>query len=274
MSTHALRQQLIQYGQADAAKAFQLTGWRGDLSKSLLLPSARFFARTVLAFERAMDQGGPPLAAESLLAHFAESLEVIGAIPVAGPVVIAANHPGMMDAMAVWKAAARPDLLTIAAQRDLLDLLPATKKRLILIDPESPGLALRQALTHLRQGGALLTFPAGRIEVDPDLRAGALDSLASWSASPSALAAKVPGCRLIAAAVSGVISPRALRNPFVKRLRTQADRDWAAATLQIVLPSVRRTPIRLWMQETATDELTKAMRELLSGRERKVAGKA
>jgi hypothetical protein len=211
-----------------------------------------------------MAEGGPPAAAERLLDHFAESLDIRGQVPRAGPLVIAANHPGMMDAMAIWKAAGRTDLLTLAAQRDLLDLLPSTKKRLILIDPHQPGLALRKALAHLKGGGALLTFPAGKIEIDPCLREGAAQTLPSWSSSPAALAGKVPGCRLFAAAVGGVISPRALRSPLVRRLRTQEDRDWAAATLQIVLPSVRRTPISLAIQEASGRELSEVMRDLLA----------
>jgi Flp pilus assembly protein TadB len=50
----------------------------------------------------------------------------------------------------------------------------------------------------------------------------------------------------------------------VRRLRTQEDRDWAAATLQIVLPSVRRTPISLAIQEASGRELSEVMRDLLA----------
>ena len=49
------------------------------------------------------------------------------------------------------------------AERDLWAALPALRARLAVIDPARPQRSVAAVLTHLRSGGALLTFPAGRM---------------------------------------------------------------------------------------------------------------
>jgi hypothetical protein len=205
---------------------------------------ARRFARMVRQFDQTVGKHGLIAGGQFILDRFTGQVTVTGAegVPSSGPAIIASNHPGMTDAMAVWTAVARNDLLIIAAERDLLDHLPNMRQHLILI--QSPGSsAYREALAHLKSGGAILTFPAGHIEPDAAVRPGAVESLATWSPSVVSLASRVDGCRLIPAFTTGVISDAATRAPFLRYLRDQKDRDWAAATLQILLAHYRRVHV-------------------------------
>ncbi len=105
--------------------------------------------------------------------------------------------------------------MTLAAQRPLFDALPNLRRRLLAIDPGAAGgLAIRRAVRHLRGGGAILHFPAGRIEPDPRVAPRGEPLLQPWRPGLDVLLAAAaracPELRVAAALVSGVISPRAL----------------------------------------------------------------
>ena len=92
-------------------------------------------------------------------------------LPSTGPLLVAANHPyGGIDGLAAIAAllGRRPDLKVIATQ-SLAGLEPL---RSVLIPVDNFGhsatrganvVALRQALRHVKSGGALLLFPAGAV---------------------------------------------------------------------------------------------------------------
>ena len=92
-------------------------------------------------------------------------------LPATGPLMVAANHPyGGIDGLAAIAALLdrRPDLKVIATQ-SLAGLEPL---RSVLIPVDNFGhsasrggnvVALRQALRHVKAGGALLLFPAGAV---------------------------------------------------------------------------------------------------------------
>jgi len=85
----------------------------------------------------------------------------------------------------------------------------------------------------------VLTFPGGRIEPDPTVLPGAEEALERWSESLDLFARLVPGLTVVPAVVSGVLSPTALRNPLTFARRQRRDREWLAATLQMLTPALR-----------------------------------
>ena len=92
-------------------------------------------------------------------------------IPQDGPLVIAANHPfGILEGLVLARLLdkVRPDVRILA--NSLLGFVPEMNHRLILVDPfgakdsaHANGRGVRQVLTWLGRGGALLVFPAGEV---------------------------------------------------------------------------------------------------------------
>jgi len=250
---------LVELCVRDLLAAFRLHRHLAPLAR---IPAARF-ARLVAEFDDRVGREGLIAAGQLILHHYTGSVQVSGAesMPPSGPLILAANHPGMTDAMAIWTAIRRSDIRIIAGERDLLQLLPNIRRYLILVEPQSTA-AIRAAKAHLRQGGCLLTFPAGRIEPDPAVRPGASESLSNWSPSVVTLARQVPEAKIVPVFVRGVISSAATRAPFLRYLRQQKDRDWAAATLQILLPMYRKVPVTVKFGQPQPPDLAAIVGEM------------
>lgn len=168
-------------------------------------------------------------------------------VPREGPLLVVSNHPGLADAVALFASMPRDDLRVIAAERPFLSALPNTSRALIPV-PDTPngGLgAARTASRHLRRGGAVITFPGGKIEPDPAVLPGASEALEAWSGSVDLFARLVPGLTVVPAVVSGVISASALRNPVSRLRRDPRDRAWLSATLQMLIPALRDVTTRV-----------------------------
>ena len=119
--------------------------------------------------------------------------------------------------------------------------MPNLSRRLLSIDPGASGsVALKKAVRHLRGGGALLHFPAGQIEPDPRVAPRDRALLLPWKPGlDTLLGAAARGrddVRVVVAAVSGVVSRRALAaSTFASR---GADRltDAIVPLLQLTVP--------------------------------------
>lgn len=163
-----------------------------------------------------------------------------GGVPQSGPLLFVANHAGLGDAHAVLMSSPRRDTRVLAHDFGILPALPEFRRHVIVVDAKRPEAALRASLRHLRAGGSLLLYPRGEIEADPGLDlATALGSLPAWSDSMSLFARHVPGLAVLPVAAGGVLSRRALRNPFVRRYRDRDKRHFLAATFQMMIACYR-----------------------------------
>ena len=226
---------------ADLIRAFGLPA--NPVAGALLWPPARRFARQVQHLDDLVAAGGLPAGARWALQTFTRSLTTVGRerVPADGPLLAVANHPGLTDAMALMLALeSRPDLKIVALDRPFLRAIAAMADRLLLVGDHDRVALIHAARAHLAAGGALLTFPAGAIEPDPSIRS-ARTALADWSPSVRALSRGLPGLRVQPLAVGGVLSTTALAAPFVRRIVPTADREYAAATLQVLLRRYRDT---------------------------------
>jgi hypothetical protein len=218
----------------------------------LLWPYARRFARVAHEFDKLVGEQGLAQGSSWLAHRMAAGTQVTGGdhVPAAGPAVILANHPGMTDTVAlIASLASRPDLRVIALDRPFLSALPNVARHLILVpDHEEGGIGvLRAGVNHLKQGGALLTFPAGEIEPDPATfgQRKAAESVLRWSDSYVLFARRVPQTRFIPAVVSNVISPEAQRHVLTLLRRTADDKQRLAAALQVARPQYQKMVARV-----------------------------
>src|SRR5262245_40274290 len=213
---------------------------------------ARRFSRQILRFDELLAKNGLAAAGRYILDEFTGSTHIEGQqhVPRCGPVLAVANHPGMVDVMAICVALERrPDLKIIAAEREILQLIPNLRSRLLFVNPRAGNRAglLRDATHHLRQGAALLTFPAGSIEPDPSLRI--LEPLAGWSDSSQLFVRLVPETVVLPILVSGVISRTAQEHRIARCFADPKEREWAAATLQVLSRRLRDTQTRVMIGE-------------------------
>lgn len=236
----------------DLIKAFKLERLRllRGLMELMFWMPARRFAQRVLRYDALVGQGGGlHCGAEWISRQYAGALQFEGLehLPPSGPLLLFSNHPGMTDAMGIFAALGRPDLRVVAAERMFLQVLPNISRHLIYIseEPRNRMAGVRAVATHLRRGGAVLTFPAGRIEPDPAIMPDARVRLREWSESVALFVRLAPQALVVPTVVSGVISPTALQNPLTRLYRTRKERDWAGATLQVLWTGYRTNIVRV-----------------------------
>lgn len=200
---------------------------------------AQKFARQVLAFDADVAQRGLSLAAHDLFHQYARSLQVFGRqnIPTDGPALFLSNHPGMVDTLALFIAIQRPDLRILAVERPFLQSLANTSRQLIFLtdDPTRRMTAVKATAAHLKAGGAVLTFPNGKIDPDPAVYPGALESLAGWSDSAGLFVRFAPQTRIVPTLVSGVLWDRAVKHPLTRVKKTRFEREKLGAALQLLM---------------------------------------
>jgi hypothetical protein len=230
--------------------------WRG-LIEALFRRTAQSFAAYSAAFDQKVAQWGLDGAASWAVPLFASDVEVDGAesIPQSGPLLVAANHPGSVDGLAIASYIRRRDLKVVATGIGFLRHLPALSRHLIFVprdDTQGRMGAVRSMIHHLTDGGAVLIFPGGNIEPDPAVLPGAPDAVEAWSPSLDVVLRRVPHAQVVLSIVSGVLSRAALRNPFSPFIRSMRDRQKVAEIIQVGAQMLLRTPLGVEPRVTFT----------------------
>lgn len=212
--------------------------------RRLFTQPAQKFARQMLGFDESVGESDLAEAARRLMkTHYVRDARVHGRehVPADKPALFLSNHPGMADTLALFAAINRHDLRIIAVQRPFLESLQNTTRQLIFIDddPAKRMNAVRQVSAHLKNGGAALTFPAGKIEPDPDVYDGALDSLNEWTDSAGVFLRFARDAVIVPTLVSGVIWDATARHFLTRLKRERYDREKLAAALQLLAMVVR-----------------------------------
>lgn len=192
--------------------------WQDRLGWIFRKPARRFseiFAR----FDQDIYHLGLSEACKHLLANFAESSVAVGSdrIPAEGPVLLASNHPGTMDAVSIIANITRNDVKVIVGGMPFLQSLPVGKHYTIRVTKDDNTLranAVRRSIQHLQDGGAVLIFPSGQIDPDPAVLPGASEALEKWSKSIAIMLRRVPETRLVSAITSGVLHEKFIRTPL------------------------------------------------------------
>src|SRR5574341_841779 len=237
--THSNVDALTQINLDDLISSF---GWQNSpflarLLRRILISPPKIFAHQMVEFDSLVGERALPHASRLTLRHYVDSLHVFGKeyIP-NGAFLALSNHPGMSDTLSLFASLNRTDLKIIALNRPFLNALPNTSKQLFYLkdDPASRMTLIRHVSTHLRNGGAALTFPAGHIEPDPDVHRGAVESLCSWTDSVGLFIRMAPETAVLPMLVSGVIRKKTAYHPLTYLKRAREEREKLAAALQLL----------------------------------------
>ena len=217
-------------------------GWqdRPLLSKflrTLFRKPAKTFAEFMVEFDNAIGTHDLTEASRLTQRHFVRDVRVFGLNLIPDSAFLAlSNHPGMSDTLSAFCALNRPDLKIIALDRPFLNALPNMSKQLFYVkeDAASRISLVRQVTSHLRNGGAALTFPAGHIEPDPDIYEGAVDSLQAWTDSAGVFIRMAPETAVLPILVRSVVWEKAARHFLLGIKKTKEEREKLAAAFQLL----------------------------------------
>ena len=202
--------------------------------------AARRFAELGAGLDRVVAEAGVAAGARWALPRFVKSHAARGAeiIPPEGPLVIAANHPASVDSLVVSAHVERPDYKIIVGDIPFFENLPHVSQHAIYApgpqDIHGRMLVIREAIRHLKAGGALLIFPRGGIEADPDWMPNPDGEFDKWSRSLEIFLERVPQTRVLVTIVSGVIQRTAMRNPLTWLRKNRPDRQRLAFIYQMM----------------------------------------
>jgi hypothetical protein len=223
---------------AEIYPALGISGWRRIFAPLFWLPF-HLFAKLGWEFDQRVCEDGFRGASAWVLSHFGQeiSLDQNRAIPAHGPLLIAANHPGTVDALAIATQLPRDDLKVVADPIPFLAALPHTAQHMIFTDRKDASArmtTIRKALRHLKAGGALLIFPSGHLDPDPAIFPEAVNYLDDWSRSLEFFLRRAPETSLQLAILSGVLSPKFGRAWIIRRGQDVIARHRIAEILQII----------------------------------------
>ncbi|HLO15681.1 MAG TPA: hypothetical protein VK206_12675 [Anaerolineales bacterium] len=217
-------------------------GWQNrpflaSLLRRAFISPPQAFARQMVDFDSAISTYGLVEASRRTAKHFVDDIRIFGRERIPASAFLAlSNHPGMSDTISLFIALNRPDLKIIALDRPFLTALPNMSKQLAYVtgDAGSRFKLIRQISTHLRSGGAALTFPAGRIEPDPDVHRGVAESLKTWTDSAGVFVRMAPETAVLPVLVRGVIRKKTAYHPLTYLRRAREEREKLAAALQLL----------------------------------------
>ncbi len=225
-------------------------GWQDHpllarLLRILFLKPAQTLARHVVEYDEVVGSHGIVEGGWNLLRRYVKDLRIIGADRIPDSAFLAlSNHPGMADTLALFAALNRKDLRIIALDRPFLNALPNTTEQLFYVhdDTAKRMTLVRQVSTHLKSGGATLTFPAGHIEPDPDVYPGAVESLKDWTNSVGVFVRMAPNAAILPVLVRNVVAKKYARHWLLRIKKTKArpersrreEREKLATALQLL----------------------------------------
>jgi len=199
--------------------------------------AARKFAKQMIDFDSMAGTRGLAEAARLTEQLYVREVRVFGVDCLPDSAFLAlSNHPGMTDTLALFAALKRDDLKIIALDRPFLLSLPNIGKQLYYVteNPADRVALVRHVSAHLRNGGSILTFPAGHNEPDPDVYDGAVNSLQSWTDSVGVFLRLAPQTPILPIVIRSVVWKRMAHSPVIRIKRTRDERELLVVALQLL----------------------------------------
>jgi hypothetical protein len=247
--------------------------WMRKTLGPAIYPPAHRFASLAANFDADILEFGFREAAIRIISRYIQGFEARNTekVPQEGPLLITSNHPGTIDSLVITASLPRPDLKIVATGIPFIENLKNAADHLIY----TPRLGIhermqvvRSAIHHLQQGGAVLIFPSGHIDPDPELSPEEAADFGRWSHSVELMLKQVPQTQVLLTIVSGVLSARWRWNPLVRLMGDEQKQRTVAEVLQviqsIILPRLNRVEPRLTFSDPlSTDELAQTDQDLL-----------
>jgi hypothetical protein len=235
---------------------------RRSFGPALWLPAHRF-ASLAATFDNYVADFGFREAARRIISKYIQPFEAsnVGNIPTEGPLLITSNHPGTIDSLVISASVPRPDLKLVATGIPFLQGLRNAAEHLIYTPRKGVHermMVVREAVNHLKEGGAVLIFPSGRIDPDPALSPEEAADLGRWSHSVELMLKQVPQTQVLLTVVSNVVSANWRWNPFVRLMGDELKQRTVAELLQVIqsliLPNINRVAPRVTFSDPLTTE--------------------
>lgn len=242
LSAQSIDRELIREGivvETLRSRGLAVDGLARRILEPITKPALETFIDLIAATDAETAQISFQSGCATLARRFMRSVEVLGLekVPLEGPLLLLANHPGAFDELVVAALVKRKDLRFFANDHPILTSFPHVSNHAVYSgNSDSQKMAaLRHAIRHLRDGGTLLLCPAGKTEPDPRYTPGAFEAFADWSPSVEVLARKNDALRIVVVQISNAVSGRMVRSPLFAFRPTPLERQKFATSVQVAL---------------------------------------
>ncbi len=242
MSVQAIDRKLIRdeiFFETLRSRGIAENGAARRILEPLVTPLLDIFVDLIANADRETAQVSFQAAAQTLFRRLARGVEVLGLdqVPLEGPLLMLSNHPGAFDEIVISSLLNRRDLRIFANDHPILTSFPSISEHAVYSgNSDTQKMAgLRHAIRHLRDGGALLLYPAGKTEPDPRHTQGAYAAFDHWSPSVEVLARKNEALRIVVVQISDVVSGGFMHSPFFAFKNEELEKQKLATSFQMGL---------------------------------------
>lgn len=225
------------------AAGFKPGSWQQRAMAAVLNRPIGSAAHLLSDFDAAIGREGIATGLAQIASYFVQDPQVTGAehLPADGPLIIASNHPGAYDIMLIGSTLGRRDLRVISSTVRLFRAMPNFHAHLLEVGttPEERQRVIPASARHLETGGAVVIFPSGLVDPDPDILPGAHEALATWRPGIAALINLVPSAQVVQTIASGVLSRRWINHPLLRLQKVDWQRQKLAEMVQVIQQLVR-----------------------------------
>ena len=238
MTTRLVEEVFNALGLSKTGFACKYFGWT-------IRPIAKRLAVMLVPIDQDLGKYGSQVAARNFLPPFVNEIKSRGAesIPTTGPIIVASNHPGAYDSMAIVSQIPRPDATFIISDIPLVKFMPNASKHAYFAtsDSKTRTNAVRETIRLLERGGCLVIFATGLIDPDPEVwgEEAANLEIESWSSSLELFLKKVPETKLIVTIASGVLDPAWAKSRSIRIAKPGLERRRLAEFGQVISQLLR-----------------------------------
>jgi hypothetical protein len=228
---------------------FKALGFSRDgILAKLLAPFARKpihrFSQIAAGFDQQVKVHGFQAASQWILPNFAMGVDILAMpeMPLRGPLLVTSNHPGAYDTLVITANIPRDDIkIIVNIPLDFIQELPETRKHFLYAPQETYTRmgVVRQAIRHLKAGGALLVFASGGIDPDPAHMADSEAAIKRWSRSLEIFTRLVPDTQVLISVVSGILTPKYIHHPLTHLRKLRPDKQRISEFLQVMNQMLR-----------------------------------